>query len=83
MRLQIDDVWQMLSFGWEAWSLAFTRCDRRIDNTNLARLDRFYVSHWCANRGSMVGIVAGSSLLDHASVVLFVTLERQAHVPTT
>ena len=81
LRLRIDAVWQMLSFGREAWSLAFSRSDRRLDGTNLARLDRFYVSDWCASRGDSVGIVAGSSFSDHAPVVIFVTLERQAHVP--
>ena len=40
LRLWIDDVWQVLSFGREAWSLAFSRSDRRLDGTNLARLDR-------------------------------------------
>ena len=61
-------------------SLGFSRSDRRRGGTNLARLDRFYVSDGLRTRGGSVGILAGTTFSDHAPVVL--VFEEQRRPPS-
>ena len=77
MSLRIDDVWHHQGFGREQRSLLFSHSDRRIGGTNLSRIDRFYVSDWLGARGSSVGIFAGTSMSDHAPVILTIANARR------
>src|SRR5271156_1631374 len=77
MTLRIDDVWHHAGFGHERDSLLFSRSDQRIGGTNLSRIDRFYVSDWLGARGGSTGILAGTSMSDHAPVILVVADTRR------
>ena len=77
MSLRIDDVWHHEGFGREQGSLLFSRSDRRIGGSNLSRIDRFYVSDWLGARGGSTGILAGTSMSDHAPAVLVISDARR------
>ena len=66
MSLRIFDTWLLEDFSRTQGSLGFSQLDRRRGGTNLARLDRFYVSDGLCTRGGSVGILAGTTFLDHA-----------------
>lgn len=76
MALRIDDVWHLESFGRDHGSLLFSCSDRWIGGSNLSRIDRFYVSDWVGGRGGSIGILAGTSMSDHAPVVLSIAEPR-------
>lgn len=47
-------------------SLSFPRSNRRVVGSNLSHIDRWYVDEWASSRGGTIGILAGTTLLDHA-----------------
>ena len=69
-HLHIMDTWTNDAFVRMKDSLYFSRSNRRQNDANLARLDRFYVSSNLAQRGGQIGIMAGTTFSDHAPVLL-------------
>ena len=59
----------------------FSRSDRRLGGTNLSKLDTFYINDSVGKRGGTVGILVGTTFLDHAPVIL--VLEDQRHPART
>ena len=80
MALRISDAWLSEDFSRAQGSLAFSRSDRRTGGTNLAKLDRFYVSDGLCDRGGTMGILASTKFSNHAPVVL--VLEEQRRPPS-
>ena len=48
----------------------------------MERLDRFYVNDWAIGRGGQVGVVPGTTLSDHAPVILAVILSLDSTAQT-
>jgi hypothetical protein len=79
-KLRILDVWYASHFSRTSGSLQFSRSSRCIDcqstdisNPNIinqSRLDRFYLSDFFTIKGGHVGILAGTTVSDHAPVIL-------------
>ena len=78
LTLRIDDVWHHAGFGRERDSLLFSRSDHRVGGANLSRIDRFYASDWFRTRGGSTGILAGTTLSDHAPVILVIADEMRS-----
>ena len=70
LDLRISDVWHMHNFYRPRESLRFSRSNRRLEGTNIARLDRFYVGECLAERGGTIQIVSGTTFSDHAPVLM-------------
>ena len=66
----------MEGFARERDNLQFSHCDRWIGGTNLSRLNRFYVSDWLGARGGSIGILASTSMSEHAPEILAIVEER-------
>ena len=60
--LQILDAWHAPSMVHTNTSLLFSRSDRRVNGTNLARLDRFYVSGKFISVTGTIHIMPGTSV---------------------
>jgi hypothetical protein len=84
-KLRILDAWYTSHFSRASGSLQFSRSSRcsskdyidfqttdiRNSNiTNQSRLDRFYLSDYFTIKGGHVGILAGTTVSDHAPVIL-------------
>ena len=54
-----QDTWYSSSFNKHVESLQFSRSDRRLLGTNLARLDRFYADDFFLTLGGSLQILAG------------------------
>eukprot|EP00250_Pteridium_aquilinum_P022375 c25362_g1_i1 orf=3-2321(-) len=72
LHLRVTDAWITDAFERMPASLDFSRSDRRVGVANLSRIDRFYVDEWAIGRGGEVGILAGTTLSDHAPVILWI-----------
>lgn len=64
------DAWLTDTFDIASGSLSFSRSDRRVGDTNLSGIDTWYMDEWACSRGGTAGILDGTTLTDHASVVL-------------
>lgn len=58
------------TFRWWQGSLDYSWGFRREGGRLLGRLDRFYVNDWAIGRGGQVGMVSGTTLSDHAPVIM-------------
>ena len=77
MTLRISDAWSHEGFARAVGSLSFSRSDRRLGGTNLSGLDRFYISDIVGEKGGTVGILAGTTFLDHAPMNLVLEDQRR------
>ena len=77
MSLRLLDAWFLAGFSQAQGSLSFSRSDRRLEGSNLARLDRLYVSDALCDREGSIGILAGTTFSDHAPVVLVLEEQRR------
>ena len=76
MSLRIDDVWHHEVFGREQGSLLFSNSDRQIGGSNLSWIDQFYVNDWLGACGGSIGILADTSMSDHAPIILVISDAR-------
>ena len=77
MSLRILNAWFLASFTRAQGSLSFSCSYRQLEGSNLARLDRFYVSDALCDRGGLIGILVGITFSDHAPVVLVLEEQRR------
>mgnify|MGYP002774994443 FL=1 len=77
-KTRILDAWNVCSFSRLNGTLLFSRSNRRNvdgqlslrDSTNLSRIDRYYISDYFGSEGGFIGIMAGTTLSDHAPIIL-------------
>ena len=74
--LQMLDAWHTPSIVYTNTSLLFSRSDRRVNGTNLARLDRFYVSGKFISTTGIIHIMSGTTFSDHAPVILSISTQN-------
>lgn len=67
---RIVDTWQHPSFARKKDSLFFACSDRHVDETNLSRTDKMYMSDLLGDRGRSLGISASTCMSNHALIVL-------------
>ena len=69
-----QDTWYSSSFSKHVESLQFSRSDRRLLGTNLARVDKFYADDFFLTLGGSLHILAGTTFSDHSPLI--VTLKK-------
>ena len=74
--LQMLDAWHAPSMVRTNTSLLFSRSDRRVNGTNLARLDRFYLSGKFISATGTVHIMPGTTFSDHAPIILSLSTQK-------
>ena len=74
--LQMSDAWHAPSMVRTNTSLLFSRSDRRVNGTNLARLDRFYLSGKFISATGTVHIMPGTTFSDHAPIILSLSTQK-------
>ena len=72
--MNFQDTWYSSSFSKHIASPQFSRSDRRLLGTNLARLDTFYADDFFLTLGGSLHILAGTTFSDHSPRI--VTLKK-------
>ena len=77
MTMRISNAWSHESFTRAMGSVSFSCLDRQLGGTNLSKLEKFYMSDSVGERGGRVGILAGTTFLDHAPAILVLEDQRR------
>lgn len=73
LALWIVDIWHLYGFIRERDIFLFSWSARCIGGMNLFWIQRMYVSDLLGNRDGSMGILSGTCMLDHVSVVLLLS----------
>lgn len=79
--MRLPDAWHVDEIAHAAGSNSFSRSDRRVGGSNLSRIHRCYVDEWVRSKGGAIGILAGTTLSDHAPIILL--LDDPSHQKCT
>ena len=74
--LQMLDAWHAPSMVRTNTSLLFSRSNRRVNSTNLARLDRFHLFGKFLLATATVHIMPGTTFSDHTPIIFSVSTQK-------